>query len=172
MYHDMGLIQVLGALIYGGRIGLMTPLGFLRDPFSWMRNMTHHRSTVTAGPTFAYRAAVDALARGGTPPSDVDLSELRHAYVGLSRSPRRHFGGFAERFAPWGLRRDALVPSYGMAESVLATTIASDPAPEGLATSAASAPCRPTAWAPPGVVRAADRRNARPYRRFRRRATR
>ena len=65
MYHDMGFIQVLGALIYGGRIGLMTPLGFLRDPLSWMRNMTHHRSTVTAGPTFAYRAATDALARAG-----------------------------------------------------------------------------------------------------------
>lgn len=131
MYHDMGLIQVLGALIYGGRIGLMTPLGFLRDPLSWMRNMTHHRSTVTAGPTFAYRAAVDALARGGTPPSDVDLSELRHAYVGAEPIAAATLRGFAERFAPWGLRRDALVPSYGMAESVLATTIASDPAPEG-----------------------------------------
>ena len=27
--------------------------GFLRDPLSWVRNMTHHRSSVTAGPTFA-----------------------------------------------------------------------------------------------------------------------
>ncbi|MCW1959133.1 MAG: AMP-binding protein [Mycobacterium sp.] len=131
MYHDMGFIQVLGALIYGGRIGLMTPLGFLRDPLSWMRNMTHHRSTVTAGPTFAYRAAADALARGGNPPSDIDLSELRHAYVGAEPIAAATLRGFAESFAPCGLWSDALLPSYGMAESVLATAIASHPAPEG-----------------------------------------
>jgi fatty-acyl-CoA synthase len=131
MYHDMGFIQVLGALIYGGRIGMMTPLGFLRDPLSWMRNMTHHRSTVTAGPTFAYRAAADALARVGTPPGDIDLSELRHAYVGAEPIAAATLRGFTESFAPWGLRPDALVPSYGMAESVLATAIASHPAPEG-----------------------------------------
>lgn len=131
MYHDMGFIQVLGALIYGGRIGMMTPLGFLRDPLSWLRNMTHHRSTVTAGPTFAYRAATDAWARVGTPPGDIDLSELRHAYVGAEPIAAATLRRFAESFAPWGLRPDALVPSYGMAESVLATAIASHPAPEG-----------------------------------------
>jgi acyl-CoA synthetase (AMP-forming)/AMP-acid ligase II len=121
MYHDMGIIQVLGALIYGGRIGLMTPLGFLRDP----------RSTVTAGPTFAYRAASDALARSGRVQTAIDLSELRHAYIGAEPIAASTLRGFAEDFAPLGLRPDALVPSYGMAESVLATTIASHPAPEG-----------------------------------------
>ncbi|MFN8072941.1 MAG: AMP-binding protein [Mycobacterium sp.] len=131
MYHDMGFIQVLGALIYGGRIGLMTPLGFLRDPLSWMRNMTHHRSTVTAGPTFAYRAATDALARAGSPSGGLDLSELRHAYIGAEPIAATTLRDFTESFAPCGLRPDALVPSYGMAESVLATTIASHPAPEG-----------------------------------------
>ena len=131
MYHDMGFIQVLGALIYAGRVGFMTPLGFLRDPLSWMRNMTHHRSTVTAGPTFAYRAAADALARAVGPPVGLDLSELRHAYIGAEPIAASTLRGFAEHFAPFGLRPDALVPCYGMAESVLATTIASRPAPEG-----------------------------------------
>lgn len=130
MYHDMGFIQVLGALVYGGRIGLMTPLGFLRDPLSWMRNMTQHRSTVTAGPTFAYRAAADALARVGTRPSDIDLSELRHAYVGAEPIAAATLRRFTEGFAECGLRPDAVVPSYGMAESVLATTIAVQPAPK------------------------------------------
>ncbi len=131
MYHDMGFIQVLGALIYGGRIGLMTPLGFLRDPLSWIRNMTHHRSSVTAGPTFAYRAAVDAMARSGGAPTGFDLSELRHAYIGAEPIAESTLRGFTESFAPFGLRPDVLVPSYGMAESVLATTIALDPAPPG-----------------------------------------
>lgn len=131
MYHDMGFIQVLGALIYGGRIGLMTPLGFLRDPLSWIRNMTHHRSSVTAGPTFAYRAAADSLARSGVAPSGFDLSELRHAYIGAEPIAQSTLRSFTDGFAPYGLRPDVLVPSYGMAESVLATTIALHPAPEG-----------------------------------------
>jgi acyl-CoA synthetase (AMP-forming)/AMP-acid ligase II len=99
MYHDMGIIQVLGALIYGGRIGLMT--------------------------------ASDALARSGRVQTAIDLSELRHAYIGAEPIAASTLRGFAEDFAPLGLRPDALVPSYGMAESVLATTIASHPAPEG-----------------------------------------
>ncbi len=131
MYHDMGFIQVLGALIYGGRIGLMTPLGFLRDPLSWIRNMTHHRSSVTAGPTFAYRAAADSLARSGGAQTGFDLSALRHAYIGAEPIAQSTLRSFTESFAPFGLRPDVLVPSYGMAESVLATTIALNPAPEG-----------------------------------------
>lgn len=131
MYHDMGLIQVLGALIYGGRVGLMAPLGFLRDPLSWMRNMTHHRSSVTAGPTFAYRAATDSLGRAGGARDGIDLSELRHAYIGAEPISLSTLRTFTESFAPCGLRADALIPSYGMAESVLATTIACDLAPDG-----------------------------------------
>ncbi len=131
MYHDMGFVQVLGALLHGAPVALMTPLGFLRDPLSWPRHMTHHRSTFTAGPTFAYRAAADALGRasGGAP--EIDLAELRHAYVGAEPIPYSTLRHFTDSFAPLGLRADALIPSYGMAESVLATTLALAPAPEG-----------------------------------------
>ena len=129
MYHDMGLVQVLGGLVYGGPVALMSPLGFLRDPLSWLRHMTAHGSTVTAGPTFAYRAVADALGRAADP-GRIDLTALRHAFVGaepIGYGTLRHFTG---TFAPFGLRPDALVPSYGMAESVLATTLALQPAPE------------------------------------------
>lgn len=131
MYHDMGLIQVLGPLLYGAPIALMTPLGFLRDPLSWPRHMTHHGSTFTAGPTFAYRAAADALARadGGAP--EIDLAALRYAYVGAEPIPYATLRHFTDSFAPLGLRSDVLIPCYGMAESVLATTLALAPAPEG-----------------------------------------
>ena len=131
MYHDMGFIQVLGALLYGAPVALMTPLGFLRDPLSWPRHMTHHGSTLTAGPTFAYRAAADALGRvsGGAP--EVDLAALRYAYVGAEPIPYSTLRHFTDSFAPLGLRADALIPCYGMAESVLATTLALAPAPEG-----------------------------------------
>lgn len=123
MYHDMGLIQVLGGLVYGLPIALMTPLGFLRDPLSWLRNMTHHGSTITAGPTFGYAAATAALARADGTGTRIDLSRLRHAYIGAEPIAPSVLREFAEAFAPLGFRPDTLVPSYGMAESVLATTI-------------------------------------------------
>lgn len=123
MYHDMGFIQVLGALLYGLRVGLMTPLAFLRDPLSWARHMTAHGSTHTAGPPFAYRATADALQRvSGTP--GIDLSALSYAYVGAEPIAYSAVRYFTDTFTPFGLRREALVPCYGMAESVLATTLA------------------------------------------------
>lgn len=131
MYHDMGLIQLLGALLYGLPLAMMTPLGFLRDPLSWPRHMSAHRSTVTAGPTFAYRAAAEALDRSADPASPIDLTALRHAFVGAEPISHAVLRRFTESFAPLGLRPDALVPCYGMAESVLATTLALGPAPAG-----------------------------------------
>jgi acyl-CoA synthetase (AMP-forming)/AMP-acid ligase II len=122
-YHDMGFIQVLAALLYGLRVGVMTPMGFLRDPVSWLRHMSQHGSTHTAGPPFAYRAVVEAISRGGGI-ADVDLSSLRHAYVGAEPIAFSVLREVTERFAPLGMRTDVLVPCYGMAETVLATTVA------------------------------------------------
>ncbi|OHU79132.1 AMP-binding protein [Mycobacteroides chelonae] len=122
-YHDMGFIQVLAALLYGLRIGVMTPMGFLRDPVSWLRHMSQHGSTHTAGPPFAYRAVAEAISRGGSI-ADVDLSSLRHAYVGAEPIAFSVLREVTERFAPLGMRTDVLVPCYGMAETVLATTVA------------------------------------------------
>ncbi|WP_181024966.1 AMP-binding protein [Mycobacterium kansasii] len=127
MYHDMGFIQVLGGLLYGLRVGIMTPLAFLRDPLSWVRHMTHHGSTHTAGPPFAYRATADAFQRAsGT--VEIDLSALAYAYVGAEPIAHSTVRYFTDTFARLGLRRDTLVPCYGMAESVLATTLALRPA--------------------------------------------
>ena len=131
LYHDMGLVMVLGGLFYGAPVALMSPLGFLRDPLSWVRHMTSHRSTVTAGPTFAYRAVTEALQRSTLGGGDIDLSALRHAFVGAEPIGYRTLRDFAENFGPLGLHPDALVPSYGMAESVLATTLATRSAPDG-----------------------------------------
>ncbi|MGH3726085.1 MAG: AMP-binding protein [Mycobacterium sp.] len=122
-YHDMGFIQVLAALLYGLRVGVMTPMGFLRDPVSWIRHMTHHGSTHTAGPPFAYRAVSDAIKRADSL-SDLDLSRLRHAYVGAEPIPYSVMSDVTEQLASLRMRADVLVPCYGMAETVLAITVA------------------------------------------------
>lgn len=127
LYHDMGLVQVLGALFHRLPVGLMAPLAFLRDPLAWPRHMTSHRSTITAGPPFAYRSAAEWLHRpaGRAPDApEIDLSALRFAYVGAEPIPSPTLQMFTDAFGPLGLRPDALTPCYGMAESVLATTVA------------------------------------------------
>lgn len=131
MYHDMGFIQVLCALLYGLPTGLMTPLGFLRDPLSWVRHLTEHSSTHTAGPPFAYRAATEALRRSRDGAAGINLSALKCAYVGAEPIPYSTLRSFTETFAPLGLSHSVLVPCYGMAESVLATTLALKHSPEG-----------------------------------------
>jgi fatty-acyl-CoA synthase len=131
MYHDMGLVQVLGGLVYGAPVGLMSPLGFLRDPLSWLRHMSSHGSTVTAGPTFAYRAVLEAFGRAPDRAGHIDLGALQYAFVGAEPIVYQTLRHFTDTFAPLGLRPDVLVPCYGMAESVLATTLALRSAPEG-----------------------------------------
>ncbi len=126
MYHDMGFIQVLSALLYGLRLGVMKPLEFLRDPLSWPRHMTAHGSNHTAGPPFAYHATAEALSRFQGDDAQIELSALSHAFVGAEPIPLSTLQHFSDSFAPLGLRSNALVPCYGMAESVLATTFALD----------------------------------------------
>jgi len=133
LYHDMGFIQVLCALTHGIPLAIMSPLSFLRDPLSWLRHMTTHHATQTAGPPFAFRATADALLRTRkTGPVDgIELSGLRCAYVGAEPISHSTLHYFTDSFRNYGLRDDVLVPCYGMAESVLATTLALAPSETG-----------------------------------------
>lgn len=129
LYHDMGFIQVLCALTHSIPLAMMSPLSFLRDPLSWLRHMSTHRATQTAGPPFAFRAAADALNRVAPSNSEqaIDLAMLQCAYVGAEAIPYSTLEYFTNTFRQYGLRSDTLVPCYGMAESVLATTLAVKP---------------------------------------------
>lgn len=129
LYHDMGLVQVLLAFTRGVALDLMPPIGFLRDPLAWLRHISDRGATHTAAPPFAYRAAADRQAR--RPDPRLNLSTLRQAYVGAEPIPVATLRLFRDTFAPHGLADETLIPCYGMAETVLATTLALDPAPAG-----------------------------------------
>ena len=119
MYHDMGFIQVLGALIYGARIGLMTPLGFLRDPLVGSQH--------DAPPVQHYRRAYLRLPRYGRFPGAVEwrsrcdrsfrFAMCLHRAEPIAYSTLR---SFTDSFTPWGFVPMCVGSSYGMAESVLA----------------------------------------------------
>lgn len=121
LYHDMGFIQLLTVLYYQTTIVLMTPTSFLRNPLSWLQNIGRFRISVTAAPTFAYSLCTRKFdperLRG------LDLSSWRRSFVGAEAVPPQVLQEFTRRFQPYGLSDDTLYPCYGMAETVLATTL-------------------------------------------------
>lgn len=131
VHHDMGLVQVLLALSGGIGLDLMAPMGFLRDPLSWLRHMAERRATLTGAPPSAYGTLAELARRRAV--ADLDLSHVRQMYVGAEHLPIAGLRAFRDAFAPSGLRDDVLVPCYGMAETVLASAVALDVRPAGAA---------------------------------------
>jgi 1-acyl-sn-glycerol-3-phosphate acyltransferase len=119
LYHDMGLIGAwLGTLYYGVPLVLMSPLAFLARPTRWLRAIHRHRGTLTAAPNFAYELCARKLPEQTL--EGLDLSSLRVAMNGSEPVSMDTLDAFARRFAAYGLRREALMPVYGLAECSVA----------------------------------------------------
>jgi fatty-acyl-CoA synthase len=117
--HDMGLVgMALGALYVARPCVLMRPQVFVRRPVEWLRAIARHRGTVSFAPNFAF----DLCVRRVKDLDGLDLSSWRVAGCGAEPIHAPTLLAFAEKFAPAGFRESALLPSYGLAEHVLAAT--------------------------------------------------
>ena len=115
-YHDMGLVgSLLGTLYCGGTGYHSSPLDFVRDPTSWLRNMTDRRATHTQAPSFAFGLAARKFLSSPCQ-IKVDLSSLLHATNGAEPIRAADVDAFCSAFAAHGLRQDAVVATYGLAE--------------------------------------------------------
>jgi len=114
LYHDMGLIGAwFTSLYFGIPLAVMAPTVFLARPARWLWAINEHRGTLSGGPNFAYELclrATDGELDG------LDLSSWRIAFNGAEPVSARTVTAFAERFARYGLRRQAITPVYGLAE--------------------------------------------------------
>jgi acyl-CoA synthetase (AMP-forming)/AMP-acid ligase II len=117
-YHDMGLIGGIIQPLYAGfEVNLMSPLHFLQQPIRWLRAVARTRATTSGGPNFAYDLCVDRVA-----PEDLiglDLSSWDVAFTGAEPIRAETLDRFADAFAPYGFRREAFYPCYGLAEATL-----------------------------------------------------
>ncbi|MGW1893548.1 fatty acyl-AMP ligase [Streptomyces sp. NPDC002004] len=117
-YHDMGLFgQILPALMLGASCVLMRSSAFLKRPLHWLQMIDTYDVIWSAAPNFAYelccaKVTDDQLA-------GLDLSRWRIAANGSEPIDTAVLDAFAKRFAPAGLRDDALCPCYGMAEATV-----------------------------------------------------
>lgn len=121
LYHDMGLIGLmLGSLYWGIPLIALSPIDFLRKPVRWLRAISDHRATVTAGPNFAYSLAARKIRDADL--AGVDLSSWRVALCGAEPIYPATIEAFTQRYAPQGFRPEVFFPAYGLAENTLAVS--------------------------------------------------
>jgi len=119
LYHDMGLIgSWLFSLYFGAPITVLSPLAFLSRPARWLWALRDSHGTLCPAPNFAYeicaRKIPDQALEG------LDLSAWRIAINAGEAVLPDTLERFARRFEPYGFRREAFVPCYGLAESSVA----------------------------------------------------
>ncbi len=121
LYHDMGLIGAwMGSMYFAFRLVVMSPLTFLARPQNWLWAIHRHRGTVSAAPNFAYQLCARRIDERNL--EGLDLSSWRLAFNGAEPVSPETLEEFATRFARYGLRREALMPVYGLAECSVGLT--------------------------------------------------
>src|SRR6201997_1273849 len=119
-FHDMGMTGYLTVPMYFGvELVKVTPMDFLRDTLLWAKLIDKYRGTMTAAPNFAYTMFAKRLRRQAEP-GQFDLSTLRWALSGAEQVEPADVEDLCEAGAPCGLRPEAIVPAYGMAETTVA----------------------------------------------------
>ncbi|KDF00684.1 long-chain fatty acid--CoA ligase [Mycolicibacterium aromaticivorans JS19b1 = JCM 16368] len=121
-FHDMGMTGFLTVPMYFGvELIKMTPMDFLRDNLLWVKLIDKYRGTMTAAPNFAYKLLAKRL-RSLASPGQFDLSSLRWALSGAEQVDPADVEDLCAAGAPHGLRAEAILPAYGMAETTVAAS--------------------------------------------------
>ncbi len=123
LYHDMGLIGFVIAPLYAlVQVMFLPTMAFIRRPSLWLDAIHRFRGTITFAPNFAYALATRAVTEAQS--KSWDLSCMRALGCGAEPIQADVLRGFMTRFEKHGLKPEAILPSYGMAEATLAITFA------------------------------------------------
>lgn len=122
LFHDMGMTGFLTVPMYfGAELVKITPMDFLTDILLWPKLIDKYRGTMTAAPNFAYALLAKRLRRQARA-GDFDLSTLRWALSGAEHVEPADVEELIEAGKPFGLRPEAVLPAYGMAETTVAVS--------------------------------------------------
>jgi fatty-acyl-CoA synthase len=121
LFHDMGMTGFLVVPMYfGAELVKITPMDFLSDTLLWAKLIDKYKGTMTAAPNFAYAVLAKRLRK--SQPGQFDLSSLRWALSGAEQVEPAVVEALCEAGAPFGLRPEAILPAYGMAETTVAVS--------------------------------------------------
>jgi len=122
-YHDMGLVGFVLTPLASQVSTDYIPTGeFARRPLIWPTLMAQNGATVAYSPSFGYELCTLRAMRASL--GRLDLSSWRVAGVGGDMIRPAVLRRFADAFHGCGFRKQAFVPSYGMAEITLGITFA------------------------------------------------
>jgi fatty-acyl-CoA synthase len=122
LFHDMGMTGFLTVPMYfATELVKVTPMDFLSDTLLWAKLIDKYKGTMTAAPNFAYTLFAKRLRRQATP-GQFDLSTLRWALSGSEPVEPADVEDLIDAGRPFGLRPEAILPAYGMAETTVAVS--------------------------------------------------
>jgi fatty-acyl-CoA synthase len=121
LFHDMGMTGFLTVPMYfGAELVKITPMDFLRDILLWARLIEKYKATMTAAPNFAYALFAKRLRKAQ--PGEFNLSTLRFALSGAEPVDPSDVEELCAAGAPFGMKPEAILPAYGMAETTVAVS--------------------------------------------------
>jgi len=124
LYHDMGLVGFcLTPMLGQCSTDYLSTQGFARRPLVWLRIMSEYGGNISFSPNFGYDLCARRELNGSA--EHLDLKHWRVAGIGGEMIYPRTLERFTEIFAPVGFSPKAFLPSYGQAETTLATTFTS-----------------------------------------------
>lgn len=126
--HDMGLIGFhLTSLIAGIQQYIIpTPL-FIKRPLLWLEMASAFRVTQLYSPNFGYHYVLSSFNAQAHP--NMNLSAVRIIYNGAEPISPEVTGRFFSALEKYGLKKEAMMAVYGLAEASVAVTIPTPGAP-------------------------------------------
>ncbi len=119
--HDMGLIGFhLCMLAAGIEHTIMDTRLFSRRPLLWLKEASARGATLLSSPNFGYKHFLKVFESRGL--TGIDLSKVRLIFNGAEPISVPLCERFLQAMAPFGLRRQAMYPVYGLAEASLAVS--------------------------------------------------
>jgi fatty-acyl-CoA synthase len=121
LYHDMGLIAAFYLpLLYGVPLVQLSPMEWVASPVMLLSALSKEEGTLCWLPNFAYNFMAERIREEDL--AGVRLDSVR-LLVNCSEPVRAEsHDKFHQRFARYGLRREALSACYAMAETTFAVT--------------------------------------------------
>ena len=117
-FHDYGLVDGILLPLYAGvPCYVMSPAAFYMRPNRWLRAIARHRVTHTQGPNSGYEHCLRRLRPEEL--EGLDLGCWRTASDGGEPVRPDTVRGFVKALEPYGFRREAFYPAYGLAEATL-----------------------------------------------------
>ena len=123
LYHDMGLFGFHMTPVFAqSNHYLIDPVDFVKRPSLWLDIMERVKSTITGCPNFG-QALLLRFLKNRTD-QHWDLSSLKAIVNGAEPISNRIMSEFMSRLSEYNLRKETMMPAYGMAEATLAISFA------------------------------------------------